>query len=115
MVVKFCTNLLKDLEPMLFSAVYAQFFSFPLSFHPTGIHTANYFLPWHRWYILEFENMLREIDCRITVPYWDWAFWSNSAWNENVHIWNGHEYGLGGNGDPKKGYCVQNGPFREGI
>eukprot|EP00112_Aurelia_sp_Birch-Aquarium-sp1_P024516 Seg780.6 transcript_id=Seg780.6/GoldUCD/mRNA.D3Y31 product=Tyrosinase protein_id=Seg780.6/GoldUCD/D3Y31 len=80
-----------------------------------GIHTANYFLPWHRWYVLTFENLLREIDCRITVPYWDWAFWSKSAWNENIHIWNGHKYGLGGNGDPKKGYCVQDGPFREGA
>eukprot|EP00795_Rhopilema_esculentum_P007701 gene7701-13528_t len=79
-----------------------------------GIHTKNYFLPWHRWYLLKFENLLREIDCRITIPYWDWAFWSDVPWVANMHIWNSHDYGLGGNGDPKKGYCVQDGPFKEG-
>ncbi len=78
-----------------------------------GIHTSRYFLPWHRWYLLAFENLLREVDCRVTVPYWDWAFWSNAAWQENIHIWNGEEYGLGGDGDPKRGYCVQDGPFSE--
>ncbi len=79
-----------------------------------GIHNGEHFLPWHRWYILAFENMLREVDCRITVPYWDWAFWSNAAWQKNIHIWNNEDYGLGGNGDPERGYCVQDGPFREG-
>ena len=65
--------------------------------------------------MLTFENMIREIDCRITLPYWDWAFWSNVSWKENIHIWNKNDYGLGGDGDPKRGYCVQDGPFREGM
>lgn len=82
---------------------------------PEGIHTEDYFLPWHRWYMLAFENMIREVDCRVTIPYWDWAFWSNVSWKNNIHIWNSHDYGLGGNGDPEKGYCVQDGPFKEGI
>ena len=40
---------------------------------PTGIHELDYFLPWHRWFILQYENLLREIDCRVTVPFWDWS------------------------------------------
>ena len=79
-----------------------------------GIHSGNYFLPWHRWYMLTFENMVRQVDCRNTLPYWDWAFWSNAAWTENVHLWNSNDHGFGGNGDPNRGYCVQDGPFREG-
>lgn len=37
------------------------------------IHELDFFLPWHRWFMLQYENLLREIDCRITVPYWDWS------------------------------------------
>ncbi|KAL1496721.1 hypothetical protein AB1Y20_014314 [Prymnesium parvum] len=39
-------------------------------------HGSSGFLPWHRKYLLEFENALRavgpEFRC-VTVPYWDWA------------------------------------------
>eukprot|EP01064_Diplonema_japonicum_P021169 TRINITY_DN30717_c0_g1_i1.p1 TRINITY_DN30717_c0_g1~~TRINITY_DN30717_c0_g1_i1.p1 ORF type:complete len:929 (+),score=144.18 TRINITY_DN30717_c0_g1_i1:43-2829(+) len=37
-------------------------------------HSTSAFLPWHRWYLLQYENLLRSItgyEC-ITVPYWDW-------------------------------------------
>jgi hypothetical protein len=37
------------------------------------IHELDFFLPWHRWFVLQYENLLREIDCRITVPFWDWS------------------------------------------
>lgn len=30
------------------------------------------FLPWHRQYLLELEEDLREIDDNIRIPYWDW-------------------------------------------
>ena len=39
-------------------------------------HGTSGFLPWHRKYLLEYENALREQDARfscLTVPYWDWA------------------------------------------
>eukprot|EP00794_Sanderia_malayensis_P004638 gene4638-5245_t len=98
-----------------YKAKYAKFLTIHKDLFYKGIHTSDYFLPWHRWYILAFENMLRLVDCRVTIPYWDWAFWSNSAWQENIHIWNGKAYGLGGDGDPKRGYCVQDGPFKEGT
>ncbi len=39
-------------------------------------HGTSGFLPWHRKYLLEYENALRalgdEYKC-VTVPYWDWA------------------------------------------
>ena len=38
------------------------------------------FLPcWYRWYLTEFENLLRRIDCRVTIPFWDWS--------KNTHHW----------------------------
>ena len=33
-----------------------------------------------------------------------------------MHIWNSiNGDGLGGNGDPERGFCVENGPFKEGV
>ena len=31
----------------------------------TSIHQKAEFLPWHRWYILQLENLLRKVDCRV--------------------------------------------------
>ena len=63
-------------------------------------------------YVLLFENLLRTIDCRITVPYWNWARHYSRAWSvtPNYHMWDA-DGGFGGNGDPSRGYCVTNGPF----
>ncbi|GMI45642.1 hypothetical protein TrCOL_g13795 [Triparma columacea] len=41
-------------------------------------HGSSGFLPWHRKYLLEYENALRSADPNgkykdVTVPYWDWA------------------------------------------
>lgn len=39
-------------------------------------HGTSGFLPWHRKYLLEYEESLRSLDKRFacaTVPYWDWA------------------------------------------
>ena len=39
-------------------------------------HGTSGFLPWHRKYLLEYENAIRgqssDYAC-VTVPYWDWA------------------------------------------
>ena len=75
----------------------------------TGIHNGDFFLPWHRWYILAYENLLRKVDCRVTVPYWDWSLDSESPFTSDV--WNSDlcKYtGLGGDGNPS---CVTTGPF----
>ena len=72
-----------------------------------GIHQRPQFLPWHRWFILEYENLLREIDCRVTVPYWDWSIRSQDPWSSS-HVWHTSSRGFGGNGPG----CVTTGPFR---
>ena len=38
-----------------------------------GGHRGPAFLPWHRRYLLDLENALREIDSDMTIPYWDWT------------------------------------------
>lgn len=43
------------------------------------------FLPWHRWYLLQMENLFRRIDCRVTVPYWDWSLFSGTPWRSTVN------------------------------
>ena len=89
-----------------FKSTYDQLISIHQQLFCDGIH---YFLPWHRWYILEYENILCQVDCRVTVPYWDWSLDSNNAftsdvWNSDLCIYTG----LGGNGNP---LCVTTGPF----
>ncbi len=60
--------------------------------------------------MLRYENLLREIDCRITIPYWDWtAFpvrpYQNPVWDNS--------FGFGNNSRPSDD-CVSTGPFKVG-
>ena len=77
---------------------------------------AQIFLPWHRWYLLEFENFLRQIDCRITISYLDWSMdsehWARGT--EKSDVWSPMPHSLGGDGQLPQG-CVTDGPFKEGI
>ncbi len=36
-------------------------------------HGRAAFLPWHRQFLLQFEQALQAIDPTVTVPYWDWT------------------------------------------
>ncbi|MCB5180453.1 tyrosinase family protein [Streptomyces antimicrobicus] len=36
-------------------------------------HMSPSFFPWHRRYLLEFENRLRALDPGLSIPYWDWT------------------------------------------
>ena len=92
-----------------FKSEYDQLIGIHEQLFHSGIHNGNYFIPWHRWYILAYENILRKVDCRVTVPYWDWSLDSKNSFNSD--IWNSNlcKYtGLGGNGNPS---CVTTGPF----
>ncbi|MFJ3921935.1 tyrosinase family protein [Streptomyces sp. NPDC090022] len=67
-------------------------------------HMSPSFFPWHRRYLMEFENKLRALDPGVSIPYWDWTTDSSpvsSLWAEDF---------LGGTGratDRK----VMTGPF----
>lgn len=51
-----------------------------------NIHNSRQFLAWHRWYLLQIENILRKVDPIVTVPYWDWSLWSGAPWLNQVFI-----------------------------
>lgn len=78
----------------------------------TDIHQKEQFLPWHRWFILDYENLLRRFDCRVTVSYWDWSLVAADPWGtEQGDLWYGGAGGFGGNGMPPDS-CVETGPFK---
>lgn len=70
----------------------------------TDIHEEPFFFPWHRWFILSLENLLRRVNCRITVPYWEWSA-ESQTWQNSI-VW-APTCGLGGDGSP-----VTTGVFR---
>ena len=81
----------------------------------SGIHEARNFLTWHRYYIVRYENLLRRVDCRFTIAYWDWSAVSSNVFRatEPRDLWHSADTGFGGNGGASFG-CVQTGPFRQG-
>ncbi|XP_046840245.1 tyrosinase-like [Xenia sp. Carnegie-2017] len=75
------------------------------------VHSQKHFFPWHRWYLLQFENLFRYIHKDVTLPYWDWSIAGERIWaTDTGSIWSKKSWGLGGNG---KGlfHCVKDGPF----
>lgn len=69
--------------------------------------TVSQFLPWNRFALIQYENLLREVDCEITLPYWDWTALPLNPYFAPVF-------------SPKTGFgdssrandtCVSNGPF----
>ena len=76
-----------------------------------GIHERNQFLPWHRWFLLEYENLLKRINCNVTVPYWDWSLWARRPFAAS--LWGGENHHIGGNGTGADG-CVRDGRFGQG-
>jgi len=72
----------------------------------SGIHGTPAFFPWHRYFLLKLENLFQQIDCRVTIPYWDWAL--EAANPLGSVIWGPGASYLGGDGG---GGCVTDGPF----
>ena len=50
---------------------------------PTGSIGQERFLPWHRVYLLVFEQLLEGVHPDVTIPYWDWT----KAGEESVPAW----------------------------
>jgi hypothetical protein len=68
------------------------------------IHTSQNFLPWHRWFSMEMENLLQNVDCRVTIPWWDSAKNAGSPWG--VSPWGAAADLMG-----TSGACVSDGGF----
>lgn len=65
------------------------------------------FLPWHRYFLYEFEKLLQVVDPTVTIPYWDFTdrnATQNIIFKENFLGPNGGTGGIGGG-------VVQVGPF----
>lgn len=62
------------------------------------IHASAAFLGWHRWYVWEYEQALRD-ECGYTgsQPYWDWTQTAETGM-EASPLFDGSETSLSGNG-----------------
>ena len=95
-----------------FKQEYEKLLTIHKTYFNSTIHQFQYFLPWHRWFLLEYESLLRRVNCRITVPYWDYTLTAGQPFTGL--LWSNSDAGLGGNGEGLPRSCVKNGPFQEG-
>src|SRR6476620_10221350 len=78
----FMTSLKLSIESGQYSKLvtYHSQFMFDIHSFTSAPHTNQRFLPWHRIYLLKFENLLNEVmkkenpgkDYNIAIPYWNW-------------------------------------------
>ena len=67
-------------------------------------HMTPSFLPWHRRFLIQFEQQLQAVDPSVALPYWDWTAdrtAASSLWAADF---------LGGTGRSRDGQ-VTDGPF----
>lgn len=67
-----------------------------------------FFLPWHRYLLRYAEMKLQEVDCSVTIPYFDWTLDVGNL--QNSIVWQANMFG--GNGDKSDDFCVKNHPFK---
>ena len=78
---------------------------------PVGAaHNSPLFLPWHREYLIRFENALQQVsnDPSVRLPYWDWTdpASTKAVFSDDM---------MGPEGDPAQDYAVTSGPFAKGT
>ncbi|GAA1269357.1 tyrosinase family protein [Kitasatospora nipponensis] len=71
-------------------------------------HRSPSFLPWHRSFLLRFEQALQRVNPAVTLPYWDWT----TDRTPDASLWAADL--LGGDGDGSDGR-VTTGPFAHGA
>jgi tyrosinase len=70
-----------------------------------SIHYNGIFMPWHRWFVYQYELALRnECGYKGYQPYWDWPKYASAP--QDSPLFNGDAYSLGGNGE----YIPHDGP-----
>ncbi|QGV77392.1 tyrosinase MelC2 [Streptomyces ficellus] len=67
-------------------------------------HRSPSFLPWHRRFLLQFEQALQAVDPEVALPYWDWT----TDRTPRASLW-APDF-LGGTGRARDGQ-VMDGPF----
>jgi tyrosinase len=85
-----------------------------------AVHKSPWFLPWHRQFILDFENALGLVGGYpdgLGLPYWDWAGDPPGKDGVNSAVWAANF--MGGDGQPPFspddfGADVKDGPFAAG-
>lgn len=77
------------------------------AFFEGSAHGGPAFFPWHRQFLLEFEQELQRVNPSVNLPYWDFT---DPA---SLSILFASNF-LGGNGDPERNFIVTDGPFRAG-
>ncbi|MFD4370176.1 tyrosinase family protein [Streptomyces sp. NPDC058486] len=73
-------------------------------FGPRVAHRSPSFLPWHRYFLIEFERELQRVAPSVFLPYWDWT----DDRSPEASLW-GEDF-LGGDGRAEDGQ-VTNGAF----
>lgn len=71
-------------------------------------HGNLFFLPWHRFFVRYLEMKLQDIDCSVTIPYFDWTL--DAGRLETSVVWQANMFG--GNGDKTRNNCVMKHPFK---
>lgn len=95
-------------KPLYDKLVQAYLDSFETIAQSTRAESSHFF-PWHRYFLLQYEDMLRLINRQITIPYWDWSLLPMDPYASPVFD---PETGFG-NASDSVTLCVTNGPFRE--
>lgn len=75
----------------------------------TSPTNSQYFM-FNRYYMLEFEDMLRDFNCSITIPFYDWTPFPDAPYS--AAVW-GNTDGFGDR-SRQPDLCVTTGPFRVG-
>lgn len=76
----------------------------------SGVAAESQYFAFNRYFLLEYEDLLKDFDCRVTVPFYDWtpfpvAPYTAAVWN------NTHGFGDSARAEDK---CVITGPVRAG-
>lgn len=69
--------------------------------------SSQYFM-FIRYFMLEYEDLLKDINCRLTIPFWDWTPFPEAPYT--AAVWSNND-GFGDTSRVEDG-CVITGPFR---
>lgn len=73
----------------------------------SSVSARSQFFVWNRFFLIEYENLLREIDCHITIPYYDWTILHT---NPYIHPVYDDKTGFGKSSRDSDN-CMSTGPF----